>query len=233
MGVMQLPRRMHVNDRKFFRPEIALVGWRLGDEFHRLIHLHHDKYRYVVISMTLPEEIRPYVEWHRMPCPKRVSFRLRWVIFYINAGLRIRRLRADLVHTIGPTPIVPNHVDLHTTTYSHLEFRKATAADHFRGNTIGWRIGQRIAERLELWWFRHRVGLLVALSEASRVDLRRHYPGAHVTVIPRGFDLQRFKPDEDNRRRIRTENSVSENESVAIFVDQDHRQYKRNIKGAE
>jgi hypothetical protein len=132
-------------------PRIALVGWRLGGEFESLLSRDTtaSTNRYIVVSMALPEEIRPLVEWHRIPFLRWPSFRLRWVIFYLLAGLRVMRLRADLVHTVAPTPIVPNHVDLNTVTYSHAEFQEATAGDRFKGNAIGWRIGQWMAGALE------------------------------------------------------------------------------------
>ena len=151
--------------REMSRPRIALVGWRLGGEFNSLIKQGHERFRYVVVSMVLPEEIRPLVEWHRIPLLRWPSFRLRWVIFFILGGFRIMRLRADLVHTVGPTPIVPNHVDLNTVTYCHAAFHEATAEDRFKGNSVGWRIGEPLARELERWWFKQRVRVLVALSE--------------------------------------------------------------------
>jgi glycosyltransferase involved in cell wall biosynthesis len=208
------------------QPRIALVGWRLGGEFESLIKQGHECFRYVVVSMVLPEEIRPLVEWHRIPLLKWPSFRLRWLVFFLLGGLRIMRLRADLVHTIGPTPIVPNHVDLNSVTYCHAAFREVTAADRFEGNSIGWRIGERLARGLERWWFSQRVRVLVALSEGSGVDLRRHYPHVDVAVVPRGIDLRRFRPDDGARRRLREEQSLSQSDVVALFVDQDHRQLK-------
>lgn len=208
------------------RPRIALVGWRLGGEFESLIKQGHERFRYVVVSMVLPEEIRPLVEWHRIPLLRWPSFRLRWVIFFLLGGFRVMRLRADLVHTVGPTPIVPNHVDLNTVTYCHAAFREATAEDRIKGNSIGWRIGERLARGLERWWFKQRVRVLVALSDGSGVDLRRHYPGVEVTVVPRGIDLRRFRPDDDARRRLREEQSLSQSDVIALFVDQDHRQLK-------
>jgi glycosyltransferase involved in cell wall biosynthesis len=176
--------------------------------------------------MALPEEIRPLVEWYRIPFLRWPSFRLRWVVFYLLGGLRIMRLRADLVHTVGPTPIVPNHVDLNTVTYCHAAFHEATVGDRIKGCSIGWRIGERLARGLERWWFKRRVRVLVALSEGSAADLRRHYPGVEVAVVPRGIDLGRFRPDNGARRQLREEQSLSQSEVVALFVDQDHRQLK-------
>ena len=44
--------------------------------------------------------------------------------------------------------------------------------------------------------------------------------------MPRGIDLRRFRPDDGARRRLREEQSLSQSEVVALFVDQDHRQLK-------
>ena len=208
------------------RPRIALVGWRLGGEFESLIKQGHRRFRYIVVSMVLPDEIRPLVEWHRVPLLRWPSFRVRWVIFFLLGGLRVIRLRADLVHTIGPTPIIPNHVDLNTVTYCHAAFRQATAKDRFKGDLIGWRVGERLARSLEQWWFSRRVRVLVALSAGSGADLERHYPGVEVAIAPRGIDLRRFRPDDGARRRLREEQSLSQSDVVALFVDQDHRQLK-------
>jgi hypothetical protein len=86
--------------REMSRPRIALVGWRLGGEFESLIKQGHDRFRYVVVSMVLPEEIRPLVEWHRIPLLRWPSFRLRWVIFFLLGGLRIMRLHAAVCYAV-------------------------------------------------------------------------------------------------------------------------------------
>jgi glycosyltransferase involved in cell wall biosynthesis len=202
------------------------VARRLGGELERAIQEGSERFTYVVVSMTLDGELRPLVEWHRMPLLKWNSFRLRWAIFFMLGSVRLARIGADLVHTVGPTPIVPNRVDLNTVTFCHAAFHEATADDRVEGSSIGWRVGQRLAQALERWWFERRVRVLVGLSEGSAEDLRRHYPGVDVALMPRGIDLQRFRPDLEARRRLRDEHSVRSDEVVALFVDQDHRPLK-------
>jgi glycosyltransferase involved in cell wall biosynthesis len=179
--------------------------------------------------MTLPPELRPLVEWHRIPLLGFNSFRLRWVIFYVLGSLRLRRTAADLVHTVGPTPIVPSRVDLNTVTFCHAAFHEATAGEGIKGSSIGWRLGQRFALALERWWFSRRVRILVALSEGSAADLRRHYAGTEVVTLPRGIDLERFRPDPQARRQLRREQAIDADDVVALFVDQD----SRPLKGLE
>jgi glycosyltransferase involved in cell wall biosynthesis len=127
---------------------------------------------------------------------------------------------------MGPTPVVPNRVDLNTVTFCHAAYDEATGGDPVEGSSIGWRLGRRLALALEHWWFKRRVKVLVGISADSAENLRRHYPGTEVVQMPRAIDLRRFKPDPEARKRVRHENSVRENEVVALFVDQDHRPYK-------
>ena len=213
------------------RPRVALVGWRLGSELERVIEQGADRFDYVVVSMDLHERLRPLVEWHRMPLPKLNSFRVGWAEFFARAGVRLGRLRADLVHTVGPMPIVPNRVDLNTVTFCHAAFHEATVDHPLKGSAsrIGWRLGQRFTLALERWWFQRAVGVLVGISEGSAKDLRRHYPGVEVAMVPRGMDLERFRPDPESRRGVREEHSIGPDDVVALFVDQQH----RPIKGLE
>ena len=208
------------------RPRVALVGWRLGGEFEEAIRRGHERFDYVVISMALDPALRPLVEWHRMPLLRWNSFRLRWLIFYVVAGLRVARARADLTHTVGPTPVVPNRVDLNTVNFCHAAYDEATASDPVEGTSVGWKLGQRMALGLERWWFRNRVRTLAGISSDAAEDLRRHYPATDVVELPLGVDLRRFRPNREARVAVRRELSVGPDEVVALFVDQDHRPLK-------
>jgi glycosyltransferase involved in cell wall biosynthesis len=148
-------------------------------------------------------------------------------MFFAAAGLRLARLDADLVHCVGPLPVVPNRVDLNTVTFCQAAYDEATAG-RIKGSasSVGWRLGQRFTVALERWWFRRRVRVLVGISEGSAADLRRLYPGVRVAVVPRGIDLRRFAPDESDRRSFRSEQGASPDAVVALFVDQQHRPLK-------
>ena len=209
------------------RPRVALVGWRLGGELEGVIREGRHRFDFTVVAMDLDEELRALVDWRPMPRPPRSSFRLGWAAFFTRAGRSLRRLDADLVHTVGPMPVVPNRVDLNTVTFCHAAYDEATAGNPIKGSSssFGWRLGQRFTLELERWWFR-RVELLLAISEGSAVDLRRFYPGARVAVIPRGIDLRRFSPDDADGRRFREQQDTPEDAVVALFVDQQHRPLK-------
>jgi glycosyltransferase involved in cell wall biosynthesis len=210
------------------RPRVALVGWRLGGELERVIREGRERFDFTVVSMDLDEELRPLVDWRPLPPPPFDSFRLGWASFFVRGGLKVRKLDADLVHTVGPMPVIPNHVELNTVTFCHAAYDQATAGNPLKGSSssVGWRVGQRFGLALERWWFRRGPGLLVAISEGSAADLRRLYPAARVAVMPRGIDLRRFHPDVEDGRRFREEHGVPEDAVVALFVDQQHRPLK-------
>jgi glycosyltransferase involved in cell wall biosynthesis len=206
---------------------VALVGWRLGTELEGVIRAGSDRFDYTVVSMDLPEPLRAQVDWRRLPRPPLGSFRLGWALFFALGGLRLARVDADLVHCVGPLPVVPNRVDLDTVTFCQAAYDEATGG-RIKGSAsaVGWQLGQRFSVGLERWWFRRRVRVLVGISEGSAADLRRHYPGVRVAVVPRGIDLTRFAPDADDGRRLRTELGVPAEAVVALFVDQQHRPLK-------
>ena len=210
------------------RPRVALVGWRLGGELERLIEQGHERSDYTVVSMDLEQSLRPLVDWRRVPRPPFNSFRLGWAIFFALGGLRLARIDADLVHTVGPMPVVPNHVDLNTVTFCHAAYSRATADNPIKGSSssIGWRLGQRFTLALERWWFSRAVRVLVGISEGSAADLRGSYPAVPVAVVPRGIDLRRFTPDAEDGRRFRQEVGVPADAVVALFVDQQYRPLK-------
>jgi glycosyltransferase involved in cell wall biosynthesis len=207
---------------------VALVGWRLGAELERVIAQGHERFRFTVISMDLDEALRPLVDWQRMPPPRLNSFRVGWAAFFCRGGLRLARTDADLVHTVGPMPVVPNRATLNTVTFCHAAYDEATAGRPIKGSSsvIGWRLGQRFTLGLERWWFRRRVRTLVGISEGSAADLRRFYPGVEVAAVSRGIDLRRFTPDAGDRARFRDHQGVAAEAVVALFVDQQHRPLK-------
>jgi glycosyltransferase involved in cell wall biosynthesis len=206
---------------------VVFVGWRLGSEIEGVIRAGGDRFAYTVISMDLAEALRGQVDWRRLAPPPRGSFRLGWTTFFAGAGLRLTRIDADLVHCVGPIPVVPNRVDVNTVTFCQAAYDEATAGQ-IKGSAsaIGWRLGQRFTVALERWWFSRRVGVLVALSEGGTADLRRLYPGVRAETIPRGIDVHRFSPDTQDRVRFRSEQAVPRGAVVALFVDQQYRPLK-------
>ena len=60
----------------------------------------------------------------------------------------------------------------------------------------------------------------VALSQPNKDEIVEQYgvDPEHITVIPNGVDMERFKPDLMSRREVRAELGLSESELVAIFA---------------
>ena len=197
----------------------------------RLSHTWH----ITVVSATLPPELRELVEWHRIPLPRRPA-PLRYACFFVLGGWRLRSVLAGwrrrsirgVIHVAGAT--VPNRADLSSVHLCHAGLVEAmgtlapgSAPLPRRLNTTANRFLALAAER---WCYRPtRLRKFHAVSNGVADELRRHYPGVSVTVIPNAVDTDRYQPDGLTRERIRNEHGVSDRAVVALFVgaDWDHK----------
>jgi glycosyltransferase involved in cell wall biosynthesis len=209
------------------RPVVALVahgaherGGGMERVFSELIRRAHREYRLVVISRELAPELRRLVEWRRVPVPAR-PVPLQFSLFYLLAGIRVARTRADLVHTLGA--LVPNKADLASVHFCHAGFN-ARKHDGWadRGPAVR-RINTRVARALglqaESWAYgKKRIRVLGAVSEGVAHELERHYPRARIFVTPNGVDTDRFRPNPQVRRDLRSAEGLSEEDVVALFV---------------
>jgi UDP-glucose:(heptosyl)LPS alpha-1,3-glucosyltransferase len=181
------------------------------------------RYRFVVLSNELDERLRPHVEWRRIVVPRR-PMPLKLPLFAAVAGLRLRRLRPDLVHTIGA--IVPNQADVATIQYCHAGAVTAAGALAPRSGSRLRRANTALTSVLSLigerWCFRSpRLRRFAAVSHGVASELRRHYPEIDVTITPNGVDVDRYRPDADVRAAVRAEHGVRDDEVVALFVGGD------------
>jgi glycosyltransferase involved in cell wall biosynthesis len=209
------------------RPVVALVahgaherGGGMERVFSELIRRANREYRLVVISRELAPELRRLVEWRRVPVPAR-PVPLQFSLFYLLAGIRVARTRADLVHTLGA--LVPNKADLASVHFCHAGFN-ARKHDGWadRGPAVR-RINTRVARALglqaESWAYgKKRIRVLGAVSEGVAHELERHYPRARIFVTPNGVDTDRFRPNPQVRRDLRSVEGLSEEDVVALFV---------------
>jgi glycosyltransferase involved in cell wall biosynthesis len=211
------------------RPSIALVAHAIHDGagmervFAELIRRAHHEYRFLVVSRQLASDLRPLVEWKRVPAPRR-PIPLLITLFSLLAGYRLRRIPADLVHTQGA--LVPNRVDLASVHFCHAGFVKATSRLAPSGAPLFRRLNHAVVRVLALggerWTYRAaRVRLLAAVSRGVATELRRHYPGVPVEITPNGVESQRFRPDENARRQLRETAGVRPDEVIALFVGSD------------
>lgn len=203
------------------RPRVALVAWDAGPAgtpigmSADIVTAGRERFDFVVISSSLDPALAPLVTWRRARTPES-PFRARWAVFYATAAIQVARARADVVHTIAPAPLIPNRVDLATVNFCHAGFHAAgaTASRPARALTLG----------LERWAYGHGRTRVIEMETAAAAEtFRRHYPAARVEVLPRRYDLDRYRPDENARAAVRGELGAAPDEVVALFAGRDHR----------
>jgi glycosyltransferase involved in cell wall biosynthesis len=215
------------------RPTVALVAHNVHEQggmeraCAELVRRGSASYRFVVISSELDAGLRDLVVWERVAVPQR-PFALKFLVFAVRAGLRLRGSSVDLVHTVGA--IVPNRVDIAIVHFCHAGFRRKTGSLVPPGRTM-WRWGNTAFARLlallaERWSYRPgRLRAFAAVSIGVAQELQHAYPGIPVRLAPNGIDVERFRPDGEARRELRGEQGVAPTDLVTLFVggDWDHK----------
>jgi glycosyltransferase involved in cell wall biosynthesis len=208
------------------RKRVALVGHEIREHggmdraVTELLRRASGDIEFHVVSTDLSDALRPLVKWHRLRIPRR-PFPLRYVVFYVVAGIRLRWLRVDLVHTLGA--IVPNRVDVATVHACHAGFVRATGAlapaDAPTLRRINTALSRVLALAAERWTYRpSRVRAVAAVSIGVSQELQDHYPGVRIEITPNGVDTDRFRPDSAVRGGLRRQQRVDPDQYVALFV---------------
>jgi glycosyltransferase involved in cell wall biosynthesis/GT2 family glycosyltransferase len=226
-------RKLPVEDRsrsspRTRRPRVALLAHDVHDEGGmeraclELLERASDDVDFVVISARLAPSVRSRVRWRRLPIPQR-PFPLKFSAYYLLAGLRLAAERVDLVHTLGA--VVPNRVDLASVHFCHAGFQASGADESMPASALrrlNTRVSRRLALTTERWSYRQdRVRRLAAVSSGVARELNTFYPGVDTTLTLNGVDHDRFRPDEDTYRRIRSRAGVARGTCVALFVGGD------------
>lgn len=188
-----------------------------------LIKRGSDRFEFVVFSVTLAPELRPFVEWRAIPVPRR-PIPLKFVLFFLLAGVQLARERFDLVCTVGA--IVPNHADVVSVHYCHTGFYRATGRLAPSDGTVARRLNTSLLRSLSLaaerWCYRNgRANMLAAVSEGLAGELTRAFPDVSVVVVPNGVDLDRFAPAAEARTRIRADMQIAAAGVAVLFVGGD------------
>jgi glycosyltransferase involved in cell wall biosynthesis/GT2 family glycosyltransferase len=210
------------------RPNVVLVAHDLHDHggmeraFSELIRLGSRRIRFVVIAQTLAEELRAGVDWRRVRVPRR-PFPVRFGLFFVASALQLRGARG-LRHTLGA--LAPNRVDVATVQFCHAGFLEATGGLSPPGAPPLRRINNAASRALALvaekWCYRpSRIRSLAAVSEGVMAEVRRHYAGVPTALTPNGVDIERFRPDPERRRAVRSEELERLEDVVALFVGGD------------
>jgi UDP-glucose:(heptosyl)LPS alpha-1,3-glucosyltransferase len=178
---------------------------------------------FVVLSDALAPDLHGLVDWRRVRLPRRPAA-LRDIIFFIVAGWKLRSVEADVMHATGA--IVPNHVSLSTVHYCHAAYRAKAGGRLDSEGPVARRLNTAlhrfVAELAERWVYRPaRAACLAAVSNGVAEELRAHFPGVDVVVVPNGVDLARFQPDARARRALREAEGAAPDEVIALFVGGD------------
>jgi glycosyltransferase involved in cell wall biosynthesis len=178
---------------------------------------------FVVISRSLPEYLRPLVEWHRVRVPAW-PYPLKMIGFCLAASLKLARVDVDLVHTTGA--LVVNRTDVASVHLCHAGFRRAAGGLGPSGGPLLRRLNTGIARILALggerWCYRPgRVATLAAVSPGVAAELARHYPGIPIALTPNGVDLEVFRDERASRARERTDAHAEDSAVIALFVGGD------------
>jgi glycosyltransferase involved in cell wall biosynthesis len=192
-------------------PRVAVVAYdvsRRGGEERVLletIRRTQKRIRWVVVSARLDPELRPLVEWRRVPAPG--PFRARLASLLAFGGARVAAAGADLVHVSGP--LLLNRVDVASVQFLRAAFYEAIGAEQSAATRA-----HLALERLALG----RARVLLAPSPFVERELSRRFPGKAIAVVPNGVDLERFRPDEADRAAVRAELNVPAGRLVALFA---------------
>jgi glycosyltransferase involved in cell wall biosynthesis len=218
-----------LTERSGRRPTVALIAHGVHDHggmeraCAELVRRASDRYRFVVYASELDPRLRGSVTWKRIVVPRR-PFPLKFVAFFVVAGVRLLRSSADLSHSIGA--IVPNRVDVAALHFCHAGFLERTGSLAPHDRTLVRRINTTIAHFLALAAERRsyrpgRVQLLAAVSAGVAGELHAHYPRVPTRLTPNGVDIDRFRPHPDVRREMRIAEGIGPGEVVALFLGGD------------
>ena len=211
-------------------PRVALVAHGVHDAggmeraCAELIRHAHSEFDFDVLSAELAPDLRPLVRsWTRIAVPRR-PIALKFAIFWVRAGMAVRHLDSDLVHTVGA--IVPNRIDLASVQFCHAGF---VAANGWVGSKevpflrrVNTTLTCALAILSERWSYRpQRLRAFGGVSVGVADEMARHYPSVTGSLTANGVDLARFCPDPTQGSELRDALGTLASTVVAIFVGGD------------
>lgn len=126
----------------------------------------------------------------------------------------LRRQRPDILHgylavpnllTVLLKPLFPRTRMVWGERASNVDLSR-----YDRLSRLSWRVESRLAHFADLIVVNSRAGLRYAAANG--------FPEEKMVVIPNGIDVERFRPDPEAERRVRTEWGVSDDETLVGLV---------------
>jgi len=166
----------------------------------------------------------PQIHYHRVPVVGKPSW-LRALMFHWGVNRRLQRTEYDIVLGLGVVMFSPQHV---------YGLDGGLMAEWLRVRYRFWpvRFMMLLARPVLLvnWWLERRlmrgnVSWLVTYSSSNKAQAFREYgvPPDRISVIPNGYDPQRFQEQRGAARRkeIRRRYGLQDDATVLLFVSQD------------
>lgn len=175
-----------------------------------------DGHRVTVYARRLTDELRPGVDYHRLPKAPGPQL-LDDLFLFLLGSLFLHRRRHDVTVVMGACALPPRPFVL-DCQFSHAGWRRSWA----RTTRPAWyhRLHARMIERLENLVAR-RATRVVASTGVVKRDLGG--PAHKISVVPNGIDLDEFPPvSSEARARAREELGIRDANSVVAFLGEYH-----------
>ncbi|OQW92595.1 MAG: group 1 glycosyl transferase [Thiotrichaceae bacterium IS1] len=140
----------------------------------------------------------------------------RWEIFGFMLRL-VRTIKQEQPNVLHGYLGIPNILTALLKPFlTHTKIVWGVRASNVDLNRYGWLA--QFSYRIECWLSRF-ADLIICNSHAGMKYATQHgFPGNKMVVIPNGIDTERFRPDLEARRRIRSEWAVADNEILIGLV---------------
>jgi len=184
-----------------------------------LIREGHERFEFVCVTSSINPELRPLVEWQRVPIPPSAPMRVQWAVFYAAAPLALRRVDVDVVHAMSSQPAVPSRVDLATVNWCLGGYHEATNGRPPGESRLTWRAARAFTLGVERFNYRpQRTRCAEVETPAAKATLERLHPRLRVVHVPLVYDTERFRPDPELREKVRAELDAGPDEVVALYM---------------
>lgn len=181
------------------------------------------RHQVLVISHSVADLPQGLVQWvpvPQVPGPGAV----RYVAFFLMAGMKAREARADVVHSQGPNCPYFHFSSVHTVVRAKYEvlrgspeFRHEMSARQY----ASWWLHYHLAMAMERRLYPRPQGTLLPVSRGTAEELvgAYHPPPDRVVTVPNGVDLEVFRPGRPGEREATLRGlGLDPGKTYALFV---------------